>query len=339
MESHKNILSHQELSYEEFDAELASLDGRTMLTGPVKKSWISDMVYLDDIVLQVLQEGGPNAYEGSGIADHVTIAVGLPAPTWVRANGVSLDSSRLLLVRGNNPLDSHSRDVCRYAGITVSVEQFIKAVECFDPSQTERLMFGPINVGIPPMKWQILVDLVNRMLTAAAGDVVQNRTAQRALSEELINTFVSIAASSPRDPKAMGRPQIPRQPILVRIREYLGSELHVPYSITAMAGYVGVPVRTLHYLVYEQFGVSPKQLLTFHQLRDIRTALKQAEPDEKVTSILSRNGVWEWGRFAQRYFALYGEKPSMTLGHKPCCRSSLRQSLARHYTKIETPQS
>ena len=66
------------------------------------------------------------------------------------------------------------------------------------------------------------------------------------------------------------------------------------YSISEMAQHAGVSERTFYAVCLERFGVGPKQLIIFRQMNDIRQALQQATPGEKVSQIASRHGIWEW---------------------------------------------
>jgi AraC family ethanolamine operon transcriptional activator len=82
-----------------------------------------------------------------------------------------------------------------------------------------------------------------------------------------------------------------------------------------MAAYAQVSERTLREVVRAHYGLAPKSLVMLGQLQDIRDALKRAAPRETVSNIAARHGVWDWGRFAQRYRGVYGESPSETLAN------------------------
>jgi len=52
----------------------------------------------------------------------------------------------------------------------------------------------------------------------------------------------------------------------------------------------------------------------FRELHAVRRELREATGDDsKVTDVLTRHGIWEFGRFAARYRRQFGELPSDTL--------------------------
>jgi AraC family ethanolamine operon transcriptional activator len=77
---------------------------------------------------------------------------------------------------------------------------------------------------------------------------------------------------------------------------------------------VGVTSRTLLRTFQEAYGVPPKRYLMLRELHHIRRILRASTThDATVTDVLSRNGIWEFGRFAARYRRQFGELPSETV--------------------------
>jgi AraC-like DNA-binding protein len=62
--------------------------------------------------------------------------------------------------------------------------------------------------------------------------------------------------------------------------------------------------------------MSPKRYLLLRRMHLARRALRDGAPTATtVTEIATRYGFWQFGRFAGQYRSLYGELPSVTLGH------------------------
>jgi transcriptional regulator GlxA family with amidase domain len=136
--------------------------------------------------------------------------------------------------------------------------------------------------------------------------------------------LVKIASSVLRNPRPdnqndSGRPQVPRQLIIQRCKNYLEESRESFVSVSDLAAATGVSERTLRTAFHDYYGMSPTQYFQLRQLNRVHQDLRASSPEEhKVADILLRHGVWEHGRFASRYQQLFGEKPSTTL------RSTLR---------------
>lgn len=64
--------------------------------------------------------------------------------------------------------------------------------------------------------------------------------------------------------------------------------------------------------------MAPKRYLLLRRMGLARRALRRADPDTtSVTTIGTRYGFWELGRFAVVYQALFDESPSATLSRQP----------------------
>jgi len=113
-----------------------------------------------------------------------------------------------------------------------------------------------------------------------------------------------------------GRPHISRREIIKRTKavlEKFGSET---IHISKLAAQVGVSERTLRTAFNEYYQIGPCEFLKSRQLHAVRHDLLLSAPEEKtITDILTRWGVWEFGRFAGIYKRYFGELPSETLVH------------------------
>jgi AraC family ethanolamine operon transcriptional activator len=85
-------------------------------------------------------------------------------------------------------------------------------------------------------------------------------------------------------------------------------------TATELARAVGVTSRTLLRGFQETYGMPPKQYLMLRELHAVRRCLRAGGAEnDTVGDILTRHGIWEFGRFAGRYRQLFRELPSETL--------------------------
>jgi len=114
-------------------------------------------------------------------------------------------------------------------------------------------------------------------------------------------------------PLRIGRPRLDRAEIVRRAMAMIDSAAIVP-TASALASHIGVTNRTLLRTFQEAFGVPPRQYLILRELHAVRRSLRgSGSEDATVADVLTRHGIWEFGRFAARYRRHFGESPSVTL--------------------------
>jgi AraC-like DNA-binding protein len=131
---------------------------------------------------------------------------------------------------------------------------------------------------------------------------------------EVLRAFIRLLGRSPRI-----RPQKPdyrgRQRIVRRCREYIAAHLHAPLPVETLAKAGGTSTRTLLRSFIEVLGEPPIEHVRRLRLHRIRRDLLDERPSGRtITDIANRWGVTELGRFAVRYRAMFGERPSETSG-------------------------
>jgi AraC family ethanolamine operon transcriptional activator len=173
-------------------------------------------------------------------------------------------------------------------------------------------VFRPVLAS--PIAANAVVEMLFGAMNAAERDAMAFATAQArsALERGLLDAFARAVASA----DAVVTPDRAKLPAtrLVRLAEdYLDSHLHTPVYIADLCQVTGASERTLRNAFHNVYGVGPTRYLVYRRLATARRALKAAQPGDTVTAIATRNGLWDLGRFAADYRALYGEPPSATL--------------------------
>lgn len=307
-------ISRNELSFDEFDALLSTMDGRTILTGPEKSPFQIDRLAVGDLSLEIVREGGANIYEGAAERSMVSLVIGLPSQQVGYGNGVKLDSEHMIMFRPGDSVTSYCRDVCRYALMSIPMDLFVNMLDEADPSLTGEFVSGPNGFRINKNQWHSTMTGVCRVHDRMSdADFINNRSLQQAALAGIAQSYIDTLVGGKADRPLTGRPRVSRRDIIARVIESLDSSSYFKYSIKEMARYTGVTERTFRSVCNEHLGISPKKYIMMRQMNDIRNALMLASKQDRVSQIASRFGVWDWGRFSARYRAIYGETPSETI--------------------------
>jgi AraC-like DNA-binding protein len=100
---------------------------------------------------------------------------------------------------------------------------------------------------------------------------------------------------------------------VMRVERYIAEHLGEDISVEAMVQASGVSGRTM-FSAFKRFrGHSPMTYLRNLRMQQVRRELLAAEPSVRVTDVLVRHGITQFGRFAVAYKRFYGESPSQTV--------------------------
>jgi transcriptional regulator GlxA family with amidase domain len=91
-----------------------------------------------------------------------------------------------------------------------------------------------------------------------------------------------------------------------------------------LSSLTGVSERALRNAFHRELGLSPKQFDLRERLNAARRALCDGGDDETVTTVATRFGFFELGRFARIYKNAFGESPSQTIKARIIEHSALR---------------
>ena len=103
--------------------------------------------------------------------------------------------------------------------------------------------------------------------------------------------------------------------LIRRVEDYLDEAGTRPVHVSEICAALGVARRTLHRAFQEVFGLGPVSFLRHKRLCAVHSILQQSAPGSTtVAAVAMEQGFYELGRFAQYYLAMFGERPSQTLG-------------------------
>lgn len=103
--------------------------------------------------------------------------------------------------------------------------------------------------------------------------------------------------------------------LIRRVENYLDEAGSRPLHVSEICAALGVSRRTLHRAFQEVFGLGPVSFLRHKRLCEVHSILRASAPGSTtVAAVAMEQGFYELGRFAQYYLAMFGERPSQTLG-------------------------
>lgn len=124
-----------------------------------------------------------------------------------------------------------------------------------------------------------------------------------------VRRWVVLHSMQPATRPGHGRPRADGREI-VRHALYLAEErLDQTLRVEDFCRAIGVSGTTLQKAFHEQLGTSLHRYLTLRRLHAIHAMLREAESADTVSSLCSRFGIWDFGRFAARYRQIFGHPP------------------------------
>src|SRR5208282_5210200 len=142
-----------------------------------------------------------------------------------------------------------------------------------------------------------------RLMRFSPSQEFYRRSAGRVTSQSVSLLIEAMAAcldqaDDHEDSAARRRHQL----IMRQFHRFLEKNPETVLYLPEICARIGVSARTLLMCCHEYLGMGPKRYLLLRHMHLVRRALQTATPDTAtVTGILTRHGVWQFGRCAGRY--------------------------------------
>lgn len=294
------------MTFDDFDAWGDAVSGahlRLTCDSVERRKWTLGILDLGSVVLQVAAEGGGNLCYGGNAHAGPLLFVPLTRAAEQVVNGVPLDEDSLFAIPHGADFSIRVR---RRAHAWCSVALPADAPFALDAEADST------HLACRPGAVAGLRQLVNR-IAATLLDRPTGTAAHQAAGAELLAAVTACRPTAPPTRVATGRPRLDRASIIRRSMETIDARPTLPKA-SDLAQAVGVTDRTLLRTFRETFDMPPKRYLLLRELHAIRRILVAGAPgDTTVADVLTRHGIWEFGRFAGRYRTHFGELPSRTL--------------------------
>ena len=158
---------------------------------------------------------------------------------------------------------------------------------------------------------------IKRFFVSAGAEphVLQEVTAVTSFRETLAECvkdclFVDTATSE----RTTGRPPTVDGQLIVTAVELIEDSPEPILALDELVAALDVSKRSIQTGFQKYLGVSPRKYMELCRLHKARKQLAAGSlPETTVTKVAAQLGMWDFGRFAARYRALFGERPSETL--------------------------
>lgn len=299
--------------FDEFADSLRGIAGQFIPTAPAVGEWWTEAVRPGGLTLFQAQIGGSTTFAGDGQPGSYTLGVPMTDPAQIRIDSHQLEPDSYLLLREDQPFTFTGKDVVRWAGVTIPLNNRLVEAELF---------FSACSSGGTRLRTALpSLDRLRRITERAnsAASNVSEPAAITALEQEVGVCVAHILECSTRvRDRRVSRQQFSRGRVIARTLSVIEANDGQPLFIDDMCRATQVSERSLRNIFHEFFGVGPMRLLKVRQLREIRAALLRADPQrDTVARIAARFGIWDFSLFARNYKQLFGEAPSRTLRTPP----------------------
>ena len=177
------------------------------------------------------------------------------------------------------------------------------------------LAYSYVLQGGQRQRANVLRSTIGKMVQAINQEPsIEFSPAMKVLQEDMLSLMLPLLEleQSPRESREAR--QMSRREVIWRAQDIIERHKNQVMHVNELARLVGVCDRSLQVAFQEFYNMSPKAYLLLRQLHQVRHDLRWSNSQETtVAQILTRWGIWEFGRFAGRYKRHFGELPSQTL--------------------------
>ena len=285
---------------------------RAMVLGPDRGDWVLTNLVLSKLGIQFGQAGGNAVVEGSPQPGGISIFILTRGLSAMSGNGRRFDDHTLLVAQPGDDFCLAADSWRRWCSLYIPNEELAAANS--NASNAIASMRGVCR--LTPYRMERFRSVIQQLDEAIqqAPRAFKSAAAQKAARQKLVPEIRMVLAVPQAIEAPLGRHVVSRSQIIHMSMDFVEQHGGEFLSVEQLASAAGVSERTLRDAFQQYFGVAPVRYLNRRTLHLVRKALKTANPAATtVTEIATQFGVWELGRFARDYCALFGELPSETL--------------------------
>jgi len=304
-------------TFDEADQYAAAIAGAQLCVTPRRRAdgpWSLLPLALERGFVQFADEPCATLTQGTIARDLAGFGIALTAGDGQRMNGYAISGAVFSMFGPGAPYFASSASATRWASVSFAPGDLAAALAAVRGAESPalRTVFRPVFASA-----ETAAPIVNllfstlRTLESDASALSGNGT-RAALERALLDAF-ALAVNAADEPPRTDRVKLPATRLVRQCEEYLVTHLATPVYIADLCKLTGASERTLRNAFHTVYGIGPTRYLMYRRLANARRTLREPDAGDTVTSIATRHGLWDLGRFAADYRSLYGQPPSATL--------------------------
>ncbi|MGE0340250.1 MAG: helix-turn-helix domain-containing protein [Xanthobacteraceae bacterium] len=293
--------------FDEIEQAMRSVDGRYLLRSRSTGEWRLKAETFGDLATMVGTNGAAVVYEGATPAAFVMLI----GNGFSNVNGERLAPDQFVWVSPKDEFQTVSGCGVQWTAIFVPAADVQRWVDS-DVTQLHprflRQALGRSDFRTLRRLTELVISSTKFAATSSEPVSSHWRLAVHAeLMDAVLETLLSTQA--PLDARR-GRPRLDGLRIIREVRHFVDQRLDQAVRVGDVCSAVGISATALEKIANEQLGTSFHRYLLLRRLHAIHAVLRDAESSEPITSIYSRFGIGDFGRFSSRYRQLFGTLPS-----------------------------
>lgn len=309
--------------FDEFAEALQGLDGRYLLTGRSSGEWRLQVADLPGVSLMQGHDGAANLFQAACQPGTYSLFVPIGRGRGLSVNGVALDAGSAAWLVPGTEFHIRASGTHRWLAVMIGPGHW-RLSGCEAPGLAPPCACA----GRVPRADLVRLMVLSHRILRSGDHPTRVPPAPDLMGSALVEATLRVAVALAGEAQGRrGRPAVARQVVLRRALDLIEDRLcqdDVPLSDLSRT--TGVSGRTLQAIFQEQFGLSPHQFIITRRLHGVHEAIRNAGPNDTVSGICARFGIWDFGRFAQAYRLRFGSTPSAMLTRYQSPAASRRRS-------------
>ncbi|WP_213959808.1 helix-turn-helix domain-containing protein [Variovorax sp. dw_954] len=312
------------LSFPEFDQFAESLQGfqgQYFITKRQVQEWKLQIIDLDGVSIMTGQEGAARIFNGVGKDHCFHVYFVLDGQGDVKTDGRALGTSDVAWTVPQQAFHTFSQGPIRWLNVSIRADLLQAWVNIHEDEFPRALLTQSI-VKRACAATAELERIVGSLSSTSANprESALRLAARQSVLDATMRALVPLGNHDASPDRAVNRRRIVDR-ALQKLEASVGDAIDTAQLCNAS----GTSERTLRNAFQAHFGVGPHNYVMLHRLHAIRERIRRAQPCDSVTSLCSRFGIWDYGRFARAYRMQFGTLPSQDLyGDSRWPRSAIR---------------